>query len=79
MNNQLWKVPVRVFMNGAWLVVRGPHDVLTFIGRRWPCREGSLCQRAKSVCYRCFRKTSDLDESRLAFVAAAVEADLTFI
>lgn len=79
MNSQVWKVPVRVLIDGAWMVLRGPNDALAFIGKRWPCREGNLCQRAKSTCYRSFRKSADPDESRLAFVAAAVEADLLFI
>lgn len=79
MSGQVWKIPVRVLVDGTWTAIRGPKDALSFIGKRWPCREGSLCQRAKSTCYRCFRKTADPDDSRRAFVAAAVEADLVFI
>jgi hypothetical protein len=77
---KLWKVPIKIQMPaGDWVQVEGPDAAMQFINEKWPSIPGPLCQKAIRQCFHCLRSDAPSDESRKPFVAAAIEAGLTFL
>lgn len=80
MTVRAWKVPVAVG-DGTEprIVIKGPGDALNFLDRRWPCKGGTLHDRARLQCQASLAEIIPADSSRKPFLAAMIEANLSFI
>lgn len=72
--NARWNKPVEVSLpNSGFFEVKGPFEALAHLTENWPGR-GLKFVRARSACRAAIAGYKSVDEARLAFEAAAVEA-----
>jgi hypothetical protein len=70
-----WQVPVAVATtDGAEEEILGPEEALNCLTFRWPCHSGKHFDVARGKCLAVLRKRARCEESREAFVSAALEA-----
>jgi len=56
--------------------IEGPFDALKYLTESWPAERGMSFVRARSACRAALAGHKTVEEARVAFVAAAVDAKL---
>lgn len=76
--NARWNEPVELASPSGSLKVSGPFEALAHMTENWPAAQGLDFVRARSACRGAIAGHKTVDEARIAFEAAAVEARKQF-
>jgi hypothetical protein len=71
----IWEVPLTITSDEGPYTINGPREALHYLENNWPVDCGPLCEAAKVACTAALQPGEEIEESRGAFVRAAIEAE----
>lgn len=70
-----WDEPVEMALNSGLQKIEGPFDALKYLTESWPAGRGMSFVKAGSACRAPLAGNKTAEEARVAFQAAAADAD----
>jgi len=71
----IWSTPLTITSDEGPYTINGPQEALQYLEQSWPVDCGPLCEAAKVACTAAMQPGEEIEESRRAFVRAAIEAE----